>query len=278
MYYPKSQIKENLYTNGTEYYLSSTGQSYTGYYYELSNGKRYTGKTSLGSGGILLTRLSGNPTNLNITTEDIEGNSPEILQSAYVKNYNNTPVIPRSIPSPYKSTISGEDIAQGEYKRYFVKKNNEFIYYEITPLDFNLLQTQSPDIAFNLFSSVELTWILISANSISRANKKTVELIEKKYNWFGFVNSFQNNFSYGGSPQPSYLETKGGEFVLPNRRNYIGFYHQMDDGNFMTGKYHGEGQDIPLISLNNAPLNINTPAGTLSSIPPPNLSSREGGY
>ena len=42
-YYPKSQIKNNLYSEG-EYILSTTKVSYTGYYHELSNGKKYTGK------------------------------------------------------------------------------------------------------------------------------------------------------------------------------------------------------------------------------------------
>ena len=34
MYYPKSQIKTNLFTNGNEYFLSTNGESYTGYYYK----------------------------------------------------------------------------------------------------------------------------------------------------------------------------------------------------------------------------------------------------
>ena len=46
MYYPKSQIKTNLYTSGGEYSLtppnySSLQNSYIGYYYKLSNGNLY---------------------------------------------------------------------------------------------------------------------------------------------------------------------------------------------------------------------------------------------
>ena len=33
MYYPKSQIKTNLYTNGDKFALASTNETYTGYYY-----------------------------------------------------------------------------------------------------------------------------------------------------------------------------------------------------------------------------------------------------
>jgi len=41
-YYPKSQIKTNLYTNGNDYRISD--KFYKGYYYETSSGKKYTGK------------------------------------------------------------------------------------------------------------------------------------------------------------------------------------------------------------------------------------------
>jgi hypothetical protein len=38
-YYPKSQIKPNLYTNGEEYILSTTKEEYKGHYYKISTGK-----------------------------------------------------------------------------------------------------------------------------------------------------------------------------------------------------------------------------------------------
>lgn len=38
MYYPKSQIKESLYTKGKEYTLVNTEKEYKGYYYLTSNG------------------------------------------------------------------------------------------------------------------------------------------------------------------------------------------------------------------------------------------------
>ena len=38
-YYPKSQIKPNLYTNGGEYTLIDTGEIYKGYYFKTSTGK-----------------------------------------------------------------------------------------------------------------------------------------------------------------------------------------------------------------------------------------------
>ena len=43
-YFPKSQIKENQFTPGAEWYYVKNNSSYTGFYYVLSNGKAYTGK------------------------------------------------------------------------------------------------------------------------------------------------------------------------------------------------------------------------------------------
>lgn len=45
MYYPKSQLTTNLSTNGKEYQLVDTGESYVGSYFKTSDGKYYTGKT-----------------------------------------------------------------------------------------------------------------------------------------------------------------------------------------------------------------------------------------
>ena len=45
MYYPKSQIKTNLYTNGNEYTVLSTGDIYQGFYYKISTGEYFTGRT-----------------------------------------------------------------------------------------------------------------------------------------------------------------------------------------------------------------------------------------
>ena len=54
MYYPSSQIKTNLYTNGGEYVTKLNNEDYIGYYYETSNGKKYVGKTPTSKGQIEL--------------------------------------------------------------------------------------------------------------------------------------------------------------------------------------------------------------------------------
>ena len=43
MYYPKSQILPNLYTNGEEYIYSSNSKEYIGSYFATADGKFFTG-------------------------------------------------------------------------------------------------------------------------------------------------------------------------------------------------------------------------------------------
>jgi hypothetical protein len=158
MYHPKSQVKSNLYTNGNEYYLLNTKILYTGYYYETSEGKKYTGKFPLDGQNTLLTPFE-QPTE---TTQDIEGTSPQILQSSAVDNYNNKPVQPRFLPTPYQSTPTNAQGSLGEYQRYFAKKTNELIYMEISEDTYNKLTNKDPNIAFELYEVVSMPWSLIS--------------------------------------------------------------------------------------------------------------------
>ena len=44
MYYPKSQITTNLYTNGSEYIILSNGRDYIGYYFTTSDNRIFSGR------------------------------------------------------------------------------------------------------------------------------------------------------------------------------------------------------------------------------------------
>ena len=45
MYYPKSQIKPNLFTNGDQYVYLRDETNYIGFYYSTSDGRYFTGKS-----------------------------------------------------------------------------------------------------------------------------------------------------------------------------------------------------------------------------------------
>jgi hypothetical protein len=44
MYFPQSQIKTNLYTNGDEFVVKSTDQNYVGSYWKTSSGQFFSKK------------------------------------------------------------------------------------------------------------------------------------------------------------------------------------------------------------------------------------------
>ena len=65
MYYPKSQIQTNLYTNGGELIYFDTKQEYKGYYYKTSKSQFFSGKTPDDKPNNLLIPLIDNEINNN---------------------------------------------------------------------------------------------------------------------------------------------------------------------------------------------------------------------
>lgn len=74
MYYPSSQIKTNLYTNGTELVVKSTNEKYIGFYFKTSDGKYFSGKTPDDKTSQELSLLNNSPESEygNLTSEAFE--------------------------------------------------------------------------------------------------------------------------------------------------------------------------------------------------------------
>jgi len=199
MYYPKSQVKPNLYTNGGELVNATTLEDYVGYYYETSNGEKFVGKAPKGNSQILLipppleTPEDIKYSNKFIRTIAWQGDADpetyfdeELLNSLTVGKYLavNADGIPsvRKIPSPIKGYYTSEDAQKGFYLRYFSKKLNENYYFEISKEDYNLLKSKDPKIAFDLYGYCSLMW---SIDNFA-ANQGNASLIEKRKKWVGF--------------------------------------------------------------------------------------------
>jgi hypothetical protein len=121
MYYPKSQIKTNLYTSGKEYSLTTTKEEYIGYYYEISTGQQFTGKNPQDGPNISLQSSDSYPNSLienqPIPTEEIIAlNSTDYIPT-------NVPTV-RSIPLFNPTLPTSQDNQNGQFNRYFCKKNN----------------------------------------------------------------------------------------------------------------------------------------------------------
>jgi hypothetical protein len=193
MYYPKSQIKTDLYTNGGQYALSTSNQDYKGYYYEISNGEKYTGRNPQDGPNILLTEpLSiNNPTISNTTTQT------PTQQIIYTVNESVSTSLPnRTIPQFNPTIPTDSDKSLGVFSRYFCKKTNELIYLEINKQTYDQLNNKNPNIAWDLYTPQLVLWqIKGNQEQTYLANKNNVSLLEQKQKWYGFSQYFKEDFS-----------------------------------------------------------------------------------
>ena len=218
-YYPKSQIKTGLYTNGGEYVLITTKEYYRGTYYKISSGKKYAGELITNSPSIELIdsvtidRINpefskpGGPT-LNNQLKNFISVSPStslldiqtnasIIQSTSILPYTNNDKLSHDRYIPYFSpTLPTEQEKQlGYFNRYFCKKNNELRYIEINQSSYTKLLNQDKDIAWDLFSPASIKWqIKGDGYQCASSNEASVIAIEQTLVWLGFSQYFKSNF------------------------------------------------------------------------------------
>jgi hypothetical protein len=200
MYYPKSQIKTNLYTNGNEFLVSTTNQLYQGYYYEISTGQQYTGKNPQDGPNIILNPIQED-TSFDPTNKEDNPNFNNIIQyygatSVVYDSITNTDTNQtRTIPLFNPTLPTPQDNQNGQFNRYFCKKNNETRYLEIDKNTYQQLQNRDSKIAWDLYSPVIVLWIIQgNQTQVFNSNKATVQTIETNVKWYGFTQYFQDKF------------------------------------------------------------------------------------
>jgi hypothetical protein len=199
MYYPQSQIKPNQYTNGDELFLKTTKQSYKGYFFEVSNGDKYTGKDTSDKPNIqLIPPPPGSNEDEFITDSDKlyininYSNAIETFPSSYKPNLIQSP---RIIPQYNPNIPNQNDIKSGKYNRYFCKKTNELKYKEISKETYTLLESKSPDIAWDLYIPQVVIWVLTGdEKKVYLENEKSVNIVEDKKKWYGFSIYLKNDY------------------------------------------------------------------------------------
>lgn len=193
-YYPLSQISTNLQTDGTEY-QTSDGTPYIGFYYKISTGKIYTGKSPQSGNNIELFPLTINdsPTNESLSsnpkTQIIEafpfGDSDPNINPIYQETYN--VYAEYSSLSPTQKTVykpyfnpnypTDEDYTIGEFRRYFCKRANDIIYLEIDKVQYDLIVNKDISIMFAMYVPFVLPWnISGDKDKVATTNKNIVEL------------------------------------------------------------------------------------------------------
>jgi hypothetical protein len=188
-YYPLSQIKTNLYTNGYEFTtdLNNTTNSYVGYYWKTSTNQFFTGKTPQDEPNTPLFEI---PDLENYPNEKVV-NTPNIisLQTVSEDNFSisnylkltSTPV-DRITYTPYYNPQqpTQQDYQNGEFRRFFCKKANEILYIEINKDQYDKLIVKDPQILWQLYLPFDITWRLTGdKQQVARVNKNMVELAIK---------------------------------------------------------------------------------------------------
>ena len=187
-YYPKSQIKTDLFTNGKEFIRSDNRLPYVGSYWKTSDGSVFSGKTPDDKPTITLLPIPEpvEQTPLNTTTEWKVDYPSDIVNKK-----------PGQVPKNHIFQPLPEELHLGQAFRYFTKKSNQKVYFEISKDTFRKLSTKSNEILFQLYTPITMIWRLEgNDDEIFEANLNTARDIQNRQQLPGFVNSFKGKFVY----------------------------------------------------------------------------------
>ena len=216
MYYPKSQIIEDLYTNGGELKPFNSETEYKGYYFKTSNGEIFSGKNPSDKPNIPLELVSplgnelsspSNPINYNIdkakvkkfTSKESEPLSDNhyIINDSYYRSKSlplNRGEAPRK-PIQSKPIPTEEDYNNHSFTRYFVKKSNENMFIEVDKNEYSLFNSKDSKVQHNLYVPISIPWNLVGDRiEVFNNNKSIVSLYETRDKLYGFSLSFKNKF------------------------------------------------------------------------------------
>ena len=194
MYYPKSQIIENLYANPGELFDPSTGEEYIGPYFQTSDNEFFTGKNPQDLPNNLITPNA--PTEKSIDSEPLP-ESYYIINDAYYASKGRN--INTKSPQPPKSSNSLPTKANyqlGEFQRYFLLKNNENTYIEVNNKEYQLFKSKNNMVQWDYYYPISINWNLTGKlEDVFNTNRNIVDLVEYRNRIFGFVNYFKGKFS-----------------------------------------------------------------------------------
>jgi hypothetical protein len=228
MYYPKSQITPNLYTNGGEFVYANTKEAYSGYYFKVSTGKYFTGRNQDDRPNIELIQFSFDGVSLDSIPSNLPPNSPYTLindASETVYKYNQLKTTSISY-LPYYSPVLPiqQDYQVGEFRRYFCKKTNEYQYIEINKDTFAKLESKDTQILWELYQPFFIDWQLTGdKQQVARVNKNSTELVIFKNKFFGLNEYLKLDFLKYYQPEVgtinsgSYINGVNQGYVLDNR-------------------------------------------------------------
>jgi hypothetical protein len=195
MYFPKSQTKTNLYTNGGEFKTQQSNTPYTGYYYETSKGEYYSGKTPNESPTFKLIKIQTNTLSTPNLTSPID--RYYILENGYLKSttlpFSN---IPPPTPKQTYPVLTDDDYRLGEFQRYYLKKSNEPQFLEVSKEEYQKFVIRDNSVLYQLYIPFKINWVLTGdKEQVYKTNQGIVGKAERDSNLTGFTSYFKNNFT-----------------------------------------------------------------------------------
>lgn len=185
MYYPKSHITPNLYSNG-ELYLSDKTTQYTGYYFSTIDKTYYTGRFPGDGDNLPLYKFKASNINSSPDNDDFEDMRFATIDNNLYSSLNG--ISPNSTtnltPLPFYPQPTEQDYELGEFRRYFSKKVNENIYYETSGLFQN-----------SLYIGFYVPWVVSGdKEQVYNTNKSLVELRERELSISRFGDYLKHNY------------------------------------------------------------------------------------
>lgn len=206
MYFPQSQIKTNLYTNGGEFVIKATNKNYIGSYWTTSSGKFYTKKNpqdtpykeliesktqSLPPLNTISVSILGLPNTGSIDNFNFDYNTVKSYDLARGIDIYQPQV--KKLPTYYFPKPTKDDYNLGAFTRYLCKRTNQEIYIEISKDTYEGLVKANPEYLFSLYTPFKLNWTLTgeSKEQVAKTNFEVTTLTEQRLKFRGLVKYFK---------------------------------------------------------------------------------------
>ncbi len=189
VYYPKSQIKTNLYTPGDQLRVKSTKKEYIGYYWKTSRGEYFTGHSPKNLPFLELEIIPVLPTSSSNVITIAKGN--DVYKKLKNIDISKTLLVPTyQKPSPTK-----EDYNNGSFTRFFAKKNNQNLYIETSLNTYKKLNQKNVDYDYKSYLIFTLIWILTgNPDQTTQTNYNSVLLTEQRLKINSLGKYLNNNY------------------------------------------------------------------------------------
>jgi len=201
MYFPKSKIIPDQYTNGRELIYKDSRTPYQGYYHIIASGEVYSGKTPT-DGQILELEYIKNYNSRSSTEPESFQTSPTSVFKVYgfgiskisydnIRNENQIEYPPTSLIEP---TYTLPVASYPSFRRYFVKRVNSANFIEINLEQYNLIQSKDKSYNWPSYIAFFLPWTTgkASRSEIEQTNRKIVFLTENREKVYGLSQYITN--------------------------------------------------------------------------------------